>query len=104
MLFAIIATDHPDRLQQRLAFRSEHRARLDALQAEGRLLTAGPTLPDSDSDPMITGFSGSIIIADFPNLDDAQTWVNAEPYLAHGVYAQVDIRPYRETYGQSVAN
>ncbi|WP_322629100.1 redoxin family protein, partial [Halothiobacillus sp.] len=40
MLFAIIATDHPDRLQQRLAFRSEHRARLDALQAEGRLLTA----------------------------------------------------------------
>ncbi len=57
-----------------------------------------------EGDPMITGFSGSIIIADFPNLDDAQTWVNAEPYLAQGVYAQVDIRPYRETYGHTVTN
>ncbi|ANJ68003.1 hypothetical protein A9404_12020 [Halothiobacillus diazotrophicus] len=102
MLFAIIATDHPDRLQQRLAFRSEHRARLDALQAEGRLLTAGPTLPDAEGDPMVTGFSGSVIIADFPSVEDAQAWVNAEPYLAQGVYAQVEILPYRETYGQTV--
>lgn len=102
MLFAIIATDHPDRLQQRLAFRSEHRARLDALQAEGRLLTAGPTLPDAEGDPMVTGFSGSVIIADFPSFEEAQAWVNAEPYLAQGVYAQVEVLPYRETYGQTV--
>lgn len=98
MLFAIIATDHPDRLQQRLAYRNEHRARLDTLLAEGRLVTAGPTLPKADADPMVTGYAGSIILADFPSHAAAQAWVDAEPYLLHGVYAQVVIRPYVQTY------
>ena len=95
MLYAIIATDHPDSLSLRLAARQDHLARLEQLKNQGRLVLAGP-LPAIDSnDPGPAGFSGSLIVAEFESLTSAQLWADADPYLAAGVYAEVQVKPFR---------
>lgn len=96
MLYMILGKDVPDSLAQRLASRPAHLARLQALQTEGRLIMAGP-LPAIDSpDPGAAGFTGSLIVAEFPSLIDAQAWANADPYLAAGVYASVEVKPFKK--------
>jgi uncharacterized protein YciI len=96
MLYVIIGEDTPGTLDQRLAARPEHVARLQALQAEGRLILAGPCPAIDSPDPGPAGFSGSVIVAEFPSLTDAQTWANADPYVAAGVYAKVTIKPFKK--------
>jgi len=94
MLYMILGRDVADSLAQRRAARPDHLARLQALQAEGRLFAAGP-LPAIDSaDPGPAGFVGSLIVAEFVSLEAARTWADADPYLAAGVYASVEVRPY----------
>lgn len=96
MLYMILGKDVPDSLAQRLASRPAHLARLQALQTEGRLIMAGP-LPAIDSpDPGAAGFTGSLIVAEFPSLVDAQAWADADPYLATGVYASVEVKPFKK--------
>jgi uncharacterized protein YciI len=96
MLYAIMGRDAPNRLEQRLAARPAHLERLNALLAEGRLILAGP-LPAIDSpDPGPAGFQGSLVVAEFPSLEDARTWADTDPYVAAGVYARVDIYPFRK--------
>ena len=75
--------------------RARHLARLQALKDEGRLLVAGPCPAIDAEDPGPAGFSGSIVIARFDSLDDARAWAQADPYLEAGVYARVDVRPFR---------
>lgn len=95
MLFAIITTDHPGSLAGRLAHRAEHRARLEALATEQRLLTAGPfPAPDGSEH-----FSGSLIVAEFPDLAAAEQWAAEDPYQREGVYAHRQVRPYRAVFG-----
>lgn len=95
MFYAIIATDHPGTLEKRLAARPDHLARLLALREEGRLLLAGPH-PNIDSeDPGPAGFSGSLVVARFPSLEEAKAWAAADPYVAAGVYAHVDVKPFK---------
>lgn len=95
MQYMIVGRDVPDSLQKRLSVRSEHLARLEALKAEGRLVLAGP-LPAIDSlDPGPAGFSGSLIVAEFASLLEARAWADADPYLAAGVYAEVEIKPFK---------
>jgi uncharacterized protein YciI len=96
MLYVIIGEDTPGTLDQRLAARPEHVARLQALQAEGRLILAGPCPAIDSPDPGPAGFSGSVIVAEFASLTDAQTWANADPYVAAGVYAKVTIKPFKK--------
>lgn len=97
MLYAIVAEDTPNSLEKRMAVRPAHLARLQALQNEGRLLLAGP-FPAIDSiDPGPAGFSGSLIVAEFANLEAAQTWANADPFVNAGVYASVTVKPFRKT-------
>ncbi|WP_269532380.1 YciI family protein [Chitinimonas sp. BJYL2] len=96
MYYAITGTDHADTLAQRLAARPDHVARLQALQAEGRLLLAGPFPAIDSPDPGPAGFSGSLIVAEFESLAAARAWADADPYLAAGVYAQVDVRPFKK--------
>lgn len=97
MLYAIVAHDHPDSLPDRLAARPEHLARLQALLDAGRLVLAGP-LPAIDSpDPGEAGFTGSLVVAEFPSLEEAKAWADADPYKAAGVYANVDVRPFRQS-------
>lgn len=97
MWFAIVGTDVPDSLDRRKRARPEHLARLEALQAEGRLLLAGPFPAIESEDPGPAGFTGSLIIAEFPTQEHAQRWADADPYVAAGVYAGVEIKPFRQT-------
>lgn len=97
MWFAVIAQDHPGTLDKRLEARSAHLARLDALQDEGRLLLAGPFPAIESENPGPAGFTGSLIIAEFPSQAEAQRWAEADPYVAAGVYAKVEIKPFRKT-------
>ena len=61
MLYAIVALDHPNSLENRLAARPAHLARLNALKDEGRLKLAGPFPAIDSEDPGAAGFSGSMI-------------------------------------------
>ena len=98
MFYAIMATDPPDSLSARLAARPDHLARLQTLQEQGRLLLAGP-LPAVDSeDPGSAGFTGSLVVAEFPSLDDAQHWADNDPYVAAGVYQQVTVKPFKRVF------
>jgi len=94
MLYVIHGHDAPDSLPKRRAVRPAHLERLQALKAEGRLILAGP-LPAIDApDPGPAGFTGSLVVAEFPSLADARAWADADPYVAAGVYARVDVLPY----------
>ena len=94
MLYAIIATDHPDSLAARRQARPAHLARLEALQAEGRLVLAGPHPAVAAADPGPAGYTGSLVLAEFEDLDAARAWADADPYVAAGVYRDVLIKPF----------
>lgn len=96
MWYAIIGQDVPQSLEKRLAARPAHLARLQALQAEGRLLLAGPFPAADTPDPGPAGFSGSLIVAEFSSLGEAQAWAEADPYVAAGVYQQTVVRPFKK--------
>ena len=98
MFYAIIAEDREDSLEQRLKARPEHLQRLEALQAEGRLLIAGPHPAIDAEDPGPEGFSGSLIVAEFDDLQSAQVWADADPYIAAGVYQRVRIKPFKKVF------
>ena len=67
-----------------------------ALRDEGRLLLAGPCPAVDSEDPGPAGFSGSVVIAQFESLVQAQAWADADPYVAAGVYTHVQVRPFRK--------
>ncbi|MBW8369401.1 MAG: YciI family protein [Thiobacillus sp.] len=96
MLYAIVGQDVPDSLERRLAARPAHLDRLHALQQAGRLLLAGPFPIIDSNDPGTAGFSGSLIVAEFDSLPDAQAWADADPYVAAGVYAAVSVKPFKK--------
>jgi uncharacterized protein YciI len=100
MWYAIIGQDVADSLDKRTAARPAHVARLQELQSQGRLLLAGPFPAVDATDPGAAGYSGSLIVAEFPTLAVAQDWANADPYVAAGVYAQVRVQPFRKTFPQ----
>jgi uncharacterized protein len=96
MLYLILGEDSPGSLEQRLAARPDHLARLQALKAEGRLILAGPCPAIDSPDPGPAGFSGSLIVAEFASLDAARAWADADPYVAAGVFASVTVKPYKK--------
>lgn len=96
MWFAIIARDHPNSLDKRLAARGEHLERLTKLQDEGRMLLAGPFPAIESENPGPAGFTGSLIVAEFASQSDAEAWAKVDPYVAAGVYADVEIMPFRK--------
>ena len=96
MLYAIISEDTPGTLDKRLATRPAHMERLTALQDAGRLVLAGPHPAIDSADPGDAGFTGSLVVAEFPSLDEAQAWANADPYMTAGVYAQVTVKPFKK--------
>lgn len=96
MLYAILGRDAPNSLDRRLAVRPAHLERLNSLLAEGRVILAGP-LPAIDSvDPGPAGFQGSLMVIEFPTLEDATAWANADPYVAAGVFTAVEVFPFRK--------
>lgn len=95
MWYLIEGRDGEDVLAARLRVRGEHLTRLQALRDAGRLLLAGPCPRVDAEDPGDAGFSGSVIVAEFADLAAAQAWAAADPYVAAGVYASVEVRPFR---------
>ena len=97
MWYAIMAEDAPNSLNNRMQHRPEHLARLKLLQDAGKLLLAGP-FPAIDSvDPGSNGYSGSLIVAEFDDLEQAKLWANNDHFKLHGVYSKVTVKPFRKT-------
>lgn len=96
MWYAITGIDITDSLAQRQSARPAHLDRLQRLRDEGRLLLAGPFPAIDAEDPGSAGFSGSLIVAEFADLGAAREWAGNDPYVAAGVYASVDVRPFRK--------
>lgn len=98
MWYLIYSEDVANSLPQRKQARPAHLARLQALQDEGRLLTAGPNPAIDAEDPADAGFTGSTVIAEFANPAEAKAWADADPYVAAGVYARVTIKPFKKVF------
>jgi uncharacterized protein YciI len=96
MFYVIRGADVPNSLDKRKAVRPAHLARLEQLRDAGRLLLCGPFPAIDAEDPGPAGYTGSLIVAEFDSLEDARTWAQADPYVAAGVYAEVDVRPFRK--------
>ena len=96
MLYSIIGTDRENSLQDRLAVRPEHVARLQELKQQGRLILAGPNPAIDSPDPGEAGFSGSLIVAEFDSLEEARAWADNDPYLKNGVYQSVMVKPFNK--------
>lgn len=94
MWYVIYATDAENSLAARKQTQTTHRARIQLLIDQGRLLVAGPMPAIDAQDPGPAGFSGSTIIAEFDSLDDAKQWAGKDPYVEAGVYAHVEVKPF----------
>lgn len=98
MLYAIISEDIADSLEKRLSVRPAHIKRLQELQDAGRLVLAGPHPSIDSNNPGAAGFTGSLVVAEFNSLTDAQQWADVDPYIAAGVYAKVTVKPFKKVF------
>ncbi len=96
MYYAIISEDVANSLELRLAARPRHLARLQQLKDDGRLLLAGPHPSIDNEEPGEAGFSGSLVIAEFEDLNAAKQWAEDDPYVSAGVYQQVRVKPFKK--------
>ncbi len=97
MWYAIIAEDSANSLEKRMKARPAHLERIEALLAEGRVLLAGPHPAIDAADPGDAGFTGSLMIVDFPDLESATEWAETDPYVEAGVFQNVTVKPFRKT-------
>ena len=95
MWYAVMSADVENSLENRLKNREAHLARLETLVAQGRLLIAGPHPAIDAEDPGDAGFSGSLVVVDFPSLEAARQWAKDDPYLAAGVYQTSVVKPFK---------
>ena len=95
MLYTIISQDIDNSLELRRQNRAAHLSRLEDLKQAGHLILAGPHPNIDAADPGPAGFTGSLVIAEFDSLDDAQQWANADPYLKAGVYISSIVKPFK---------
>ncbi|MFW9319727.1 YciI family protein [Glaesserella parasuis] len=98
MYYVIFAQDIPNTLEKRLAVRGKHLECLKQLQAEDRLLTAGPNPAIDDENPGEAGFTGSTVIAKFNSLEEAKQWASQDPYVEAGVYGEVIVKPFKKVF------
>ena len=98
MYYAIIAQDREGSLSARLEARPAHLERMRQLQDAGRLLVAGPHPAIDSEDPGTAGFTGSLILAEFPDLEAARAWAAEDPYVTAGVFAEVTVKPFRKVF------
>ncbi|WP_430455945.1 YciI family protein [Rheinheimera sp.] len=96
MYYMIYSEDIANSLSLRLEHRPAHLARLQQLAEAGRLLLAGPTPAVDSADPGAAGFSGSLVVAEFMSLSEAQDWAAADPFILHGVYARSTVKPFKK--------
>ncbi len=97
MLYAIVAEDVPHSGEKRKAARPAHLKRIEQLVADGRVIVAGPFPAIDSPEPGPSGVTGSLIVAEFDSLEDACAWINADPYVTEGVFANVSVKPFLKT-------
>jgi uncharacterized protein len=74
-----------------------HSRRVEQLVADGRLVLAG-AFPAIDSpDPGPAGVTGNLIVAEFDSLEDAQSWIDADPDTNSGASLEVEVKPFVQT-------
>ena len=92
MLYVIVAHDKKDGGAARQAHRPAH---LDYLKSKGAMIkTAGPLLGD-DGQAMV----GSMLVVEAADLAAARAFAEGDPFHRHGVFAKVDIHPWRASVG-----
>ena len=96
MLYVILGEDVPNSTAKRAAARPAHLERANALAADGRLILAGPFPAIDSPDPGPAGMSGSLIVGEFESIEEARAWIDADPYVAQGVFAKVTVKPFRK--------
>ena len=94
MLYVMTGKDAPGSLVRRRTVRGDHLTRIRALSDEGRVVIAGPCPAVDSADPGEAGFTGSVIIAEFPSLEAARDWLAGDPYVTEGVFESYEIRPF----------
>lgn len=94
MLYAIIAEDVEDSSARRKQVRPAHMKRIEQLLADGRVVVAGPFPAIDSPEPGPAGVTGSLIVAEFDSLEDARSWIDADPYVTEGVFKKVSVRPF----------
>ena len=97
-LFVLTCTDREGTVEKRLATRPQHLARLEQLNAEGRLIVAG-AMPKDPSNPQ-AGFYGSTIIVDFDSREALDAWIQDEPFLKEGIYESINVKPFNKAFPQ----
>ncbi len=91
MYFAVWATDREGTQDKRLAVRDAHRARLrEPGSHRVKVVLGGPTLTESNA-----AMNGSLLVIEADDVDAVRRFVAEDPYQVTGVYATVDIRPWR---------
>lgn len=95
MWYAVISEDVENSQPLRAKARPAHVARIAELVGQGRVLVAGPHPAVDAEDPGAAGFTGSLVIVDFPSLEDAKNWADKDPYVDAGVYRSVSVKPFK---------
>ena len=88
MLFIIIGHDAPDAQEKRPTHRPAHLAHLTPHVEAGRIVLAGP----------FTDGSGSLIVVDVPSREEAWQMVATDPYVQHGVFNHVEVKPFTQVF------
>lgn len=96
MLYVFVGRDRPGSLEARMRVRPAHLERVRQLSDQGRIVVAGPFPAVDSADPGPAGFTGSLIVAEFGSLEEAQAWISGDPYVTEGVFEHVDVRPFRQ--------
>jgi len=96
MLYAIISQDVENSLEKRMSVRPDHIKRLEELKEQGRLILAGPHPAIDNNDPGPAGFTGSLVVAEFESLNEAQAWAADDPYIKSGAYDSVIVKPFKK--------
>jgi uncharacterized protein YciI len=87
MLFALICTDKPNSLELRQQSRPEHLKFLEGLG--GSLKAAGP-FTDDEGKP-----TGSLVVIEAENRSAIAEIAARDPYVIAGLFASVEIRPWK---------
>ena len=98
MLYAIISEDVADSLPKRKVARPDHIARLEQMQAQGKVIIGGPLPAVDDEDPGEAGFTGSLLVVEFDSLEEAEAWAQEDPYVKAGVYASSIVKPFKRVF------
>ncbi len=90
-LFALFGWDGPQGRDLRKIHREAHLARLREMDAQGRVVIAGP----------LTDGAGSLLVMRFSDRNEAEAWMNADPYVTEGIFERTEVRPFLQVFPSS---